>query len=80
MLHLKNLDIASYLEYVTEDQDFRWQEIKKNCEKKQYTAECSSSDPHNLKNTKCHPLSISLPVNLMKLHHGQKAVPWLQQF
>jgi len=25
MLHLKNLDIASYLEYVTEDQDFRWQ-------------------------------------------------------
>jgi len=29
MLYLKNLNIASYLEYVTEDQDFSWQEIKK---------------------------------------------------
>jgi len=29
MLHLKNLNTASYLEYVTEDQDFSWQEIKR---------------------------------------------------
>jgi len=29
MLHLKNLNNVSYLEYVTEDQDFSWQEIKK---------------------------------------------------
>jgi hypothetical protein len=29
MLHLKNLNIANYLDYVTEDQDFNWQKIKK---------------------------------------------------
>ena len=29
MLHLKNLNIASYPEYVTEDQNFSWKEIKR---------------------------------------------------
>ena len=29
MLHLKNLNILSYPEYVTEDHDFTWQEIKR---------------------------------------------------